>query len=187
MTTDADLVAAYCDRGNEAAFEELVRRYRQPVFKLTLSILGPAFAGDAEEVTQEVFIRVHRGLKSFRVDAQFSSWIYRIAFNQAINLKERIRYRAPHLSEQVLANTASACGDPHRELEIARRNRTVLECIYELPEIYQSAVRLHYWIGADVAEIATLLGVAENTAKSYLHRSRKLLYMMLKERGVGGV
>ena len=120
-----------------------MRRYRQPVFRLVLSILGQAFSGDAEEVAQEVFIRAHRGLISFRGDAQFSSWIYRIAFNQA-----------------------------------------VLECIYELPEIYQSAVRLHYWIGASIEEIATLLGVPENTAKSYLHRSRKLLYTRLTEKGI---
>jgi len=93
----------------------------------------------------------------------------------------------PHVSDQTLANTASAAADPHREVEIARRNQAVLECIYELPEIYQSAVRLHYWIGAGVEEIATLLGVPENTAKSYLHRSRKLLYTRLKEKGEGYV
>ena len=107
---------------------------RQPVFRLVLSILGQAFSGDAEEVAQEVFIRAHRGLASFRGDAQFGSWIYRIAFNQAVNLKERIRYRVPHVSDQTLANTASATGDPHRELEKARRNQAVLECIYELPK-----------------------------------------------------
>jgi RNA polymerase sigma-70 factor (ECF subfamily) len=185
--TDAELVEAYRERGEQSAFEELVRRYRQPVFRLVLSILGQAFSGDAEEVAQEVFIRAHRGLASFRGDAQFSSWIYRIAFNQAVNLKERIRYRVPHVSDQTLANTASAAADPHRELEIARRNQAILECIYELPEIYQSAVRLHYWIGASIEEIATFLGVPDNTAKSYLHRSRKLLYTTLKEKGEGYV
>ena len=73
VRTDAELVEAYRERGEQSAFEELVRRYRQPVFRLVLSILGQAFSGDAEEVAQEVFIRAHRGLASFRGDAQFSS------------------------------------------------------------------------------------------------------------------
>src|SRR5207244_641659 len=106
VDSDAALVEAYRERGDQSAFAELVRRYREPVFRLALSIMGPAFAGEAEEVAQEVFVRVHRGLTSFRGEAQFSSWIYRIAFNQALNLKERVRYRVPHLSEEAIAETA---------------------------------------------------------------------------------
>lgn len=53
----------------------------------------------------------------------------------------------------------------------------------ELPEVYQSALRLHYWLGAGMAEIAALLDVPENTVKSYLHRARKLLHAQLTERG----
>ena len=184
---DSDLVAAYRERGDQQAFTELVRRYREPVFRLALSILGPGFAGEAEEVAQEVFLRVHHALASFRGDAQFSSWIYRIAFNQAINLKERVRYSAPHLNEEVLAATPSSAADPLRLLESARSNRALLECVNELPEIYQSALRLHYWMGSSVAEIAALIGVPENTVKSYLHRARQRLHEMLKERGIRDV
>jgi len=187
VQTDSTLVQAYCERHDQSAFDELVRRYREPVFRIALSILGPAFAGDAEEVAQEVFIRVHRSLSSFRGEAQFSSWIYRIAINQAINLKERVRYRAPHISDQAILDRASPAADPLHELQVANRNRLVLECVYELPEIYQSAVRLHYWLGASVAEIAVLIGVPENTVKSYLHRSRKLLYGMLRAKGLSDV
>jgi RNA polymerase sigma-70 factor (ECF subfamily) len=187
LVLDSDLVAAYRERDDQQAFTELVRRYREPVFRLALSILGPGFAGEAEEVAQEVFLRVHHSLESFRGDAQFSSWIYRIAFNQAINLKERVRYRAPHLSEQMLAAKASPATDPLSQLESARSNRALIECVDELPEIYQSALRLHYWMGMGVAEIASLIGVPENTVKSYLHRARQRLHEMLKERGIRDV
>ena len=176
METDATLVAAYRDRRDQQAFAELVRRYREPVFRLTLSILGAGFAGDAEEVTQEVFFRVHGALDSFRGEAQFSSWIYRIAFNLALNLKARIRYRAPHLSDDTLATTAAPAGDPVDRL-------TLMAAIEELPEIYQTALRLHYWMGSSVEEIAELIGVPENTVKSYLHRARRLLYGMLEKKG----
>lgn len=124
--------------------------------------------GDAEEVAQEVFVRVHEGIAAFRGDARFSTWIYRIPFNQALNLKERVRYRAPHV-------------------ESADRNRVPLECVEELPEVFQAVLRAYYWLDAGIAEIATLTGVPENTVKSYLHRSRKLLHAMLEQQGIRNV
>ena len=68
-------------------------------------------------------------------------------------------------------------------LETAQRDQSLAECIQTLPEVYQSALRLYYWMGASVAEVAALLDVPENTAKSYLHRARQLLDGMLKEKG----
>lgn len=186
-TLDIDLVAAYRDRGDQAAFTELVRRYREPVFRVALSILGPAFAGDAEEVGQEVFVRVHHAIASFRGEAQFSSWVYRIAFNQAINVKQRSRYRRPHVRVDVLAVSPSPAADPLRQFEDSAQRMVVMECVEELPEIYQAAVRLHYWMGEGMDQIATLLGVAPGTVKSYLHRARALLHEMLNERGIRNV
>jgi RNA polymerase sigma-70 factor (ECF subfamily) len=60
----------------------------------------------------------------------------------------------------------------------------VLALVAELPEVYQSALRLHYWLGASVSEIAELLDAPENTVKSYLHRARRLLQARLAERGI---
>ena len=184
---DIELVSAYRDRGDPGAFTELVRRYREPVFRVAVSILGPHFAAEAEEVAQEVFIRVHHAIASFRGEAQFSSWVYRIAFNQAINVKQRARYRTPHLREDVLAASASNAPDPLRQFEEATQRKALMDCMEDLPEIYQAAVRLHYWMGAGVDEIAGLLGVAPGTVKSYLHRARGLLHEMLNERGMRNV
>jgi RNA polymerase sigma-70 factor (ECF subfamily) len=72
-------------------------------------------------------------------------------------------------------------------LEAARRNRALQECVAELPDVYQSALRLHYWMGVSMHEIAELIGVPENTVKSYLHRARRLLHAMLVERGLDRV
>lgn len=187
METDNILVARCRDHGDEHAFAELVRRHRGHVFRLALSILGQGFGGDAEEVTQEVFLRVHRSLRAFRGEAQLGSWIYRITFNQAVNLKDRVRYRAPHLPEEALAGMKSSEPSPHDRLEALREHGALTECMTALPEVYQSALRLHYWIGASVSEIADLLVVPENTVKSYLHRARRLLQVMLRERGFGDV
>ncbi len=153
------------------------------MFRLAVSILGQEFAPEAEDVAQDVMLRVHHSLRSFRGEARFSSWIYRIAFNQALNVKARVRYRAPHVSDQALATTPSQDRGPHDQLHDERRQRAVLACVGELPEVYQSALRLHYWLGASMSDIAVMLDAPENTVKSYLHRARRLLHVMLAERG----
>ena len=180
---DEWLVERCRESADDAAFAEIVRRYRGPVFRLAVSILGQEFAADAEDVAQDVMLRVHHALRSFRGEARVGSWIYRIAFNQALNVKARTRYRAPHLGDQALAATASQDRDPHDRLQDERRQQAVLACVGELPEVYQSALRLHYWLGAGVSDIAVMLDVPENTVKSYLHRARRLLHAMLTERG----
>jgi RNA polymerase sigma factor (sigma-70 family) len=180
---DEWLVERCREASDAAAFAELVRRYRGPVFRLAVSILGQEYAPEAEDVAQDVMLRVHHSLRSFRGEARFGSWIYRIAFNQALNVKARSRYRVPHVSDRALAATPSPVRGPYDQLLDERSQRTVLACVGELPEVYQSALRLHYWLGASISEIALLLDAPENTVKSYLHRARKLLHAKLAERG----
>lgn len=180
---DAWLVEKYCESGDDDAFAEIVRRYQRQVFRLVVSILGQGFAPDAEDVAQDVMLRVHHSLRSFRGEAKLGSWIYRIAFNTALNAKARVRYQAPHVSDEALAATPSKDRGPHEQLQDERRRRVVLACIDELPEVYQSALRLHYWLETSVADIAVMLDTPENTVKSYLHRARQLLHAMLAERG----
>ncbi len=182
MASDSQLVSRAQD-GDQPAFAELVHRYSATVFRLAVSILGQGFAAEAEDVTQEVFLKVHHAISSFRGEAEFSSWVYRVTFNHAVNFKARARYQRPHVADAVLSDVITSEPGPHRQLEIARRDEALAECIHTLPEVYQSALRLYYWLGASVAEVAALLGVPENTVKSYLHRARQLLHSMMKERG----
>jgi RNA polymerase sigma-70 factor (ECF subfamily) len=181
MDVDTILIEAYRDRGDQNSFAELVQRYRERVFQLAVSIIGPAFTAEAEEITQEVFVRVYHALASFRGESQFSSWIYRITFNLAVNLKRHVRYRVPHLNEIVLVSKASSELDPLSRFESVQRDQELTAAIDELPEVYQSALRLHYWMGSSITEIADLLGIPENTVKSYLHRARRLLHGMLQK------
>jgi RNA polymerase sigma factor (sigma-70 family) len=95
-----------------------------------------------------------------------------------------VRYRSPHLTVDALRERPSLESGPFDRLAEARRDRVVLDCVAVLPEAYQAAVRLHYWMDASIAEIASLLAVPENTVKSYLYRARRLLEAMLKTRGL---
>jgi RNA polymerase sigma-70 factor (ECF subfamily) len=180
--TDSQLVAR-AQSGDQQAFAELVRRYRDRVFRLAASILGREFIPEAEDVAQEVFLKVHYAIDSFRGEAQFSSWIYRMTFNQAVNLKARVRFRSPHASETALDRAVALGPGPDRQVETAQRDQALAECMGALPEVYQSALRLYYWLDTGVGDVAVFLGVPENTAKSYLHRARQLLHGMLKEKG----
>ena len=182
MDSDSQLVAR-AQSGDPQAFAELVRRYSPRVFRLAVSILGREFIPEAEDVAQEVFLKVHHAIESFRGDAEFSSWIYRITFNQAVNLKARVRFRSPHVDEAVLCRALSPEPGPYRQTETSQRDQILSECIQTLPEVYQSALRLYYWLGAGIGEVAVLLGVPENTVKSYLHRARQLLHGMLRVKG----
>ena len=182
VESDSQLVVL-TQAGDQRAFAELVRRHSARVFRLAVSILGREFIPEAEDVTQEVFLKVHYAIESFRGEAEFSSWLYRIAFNQAVNLKERVRFRSPHADETVLYRAVAPEPGPDQQVESAQRDQALADCIRTLPEVYQSALRLYYWLDAGVGEVAALLGVPDNTAKSYLHRARQLLHAMLKERG----
>jgi RNA polymerase sigma-70 factor (ECF subfamily) len=182
VESDSQLVAR-AQSGDQQAFAELVRHYSSLVFRLAVSILGREFIPEAEDVTQEVFFKVYHAIESFRGEAEFSSWIYRITFNQAVNLKARVRFREPHMDEVVLYRMVSPEPGPQRQAETAQREQALAECIQTLPEVYQSALRLYYWLGTGIGEVAALLGVPENTAKSYLHRARQLLHGLLKEKG----
>jgi RNA polymerase sigma-70 factor (ECF subfamily) len=185
LEPDAVLVARCRDAGDEDAFAELIRRHQDAVFRLAASILGRGFLTEAEDVAQDVFLRVHHALRSFRGESQFGSWVYRITFNRALNVKARLRYRLPHVSDDVLRGAVSPARGPYQQADEAHRARALEQCVSELPEMYQAALRLHYWMGAEMSEIAALLGVPANTVKSYLHRARRLLRVMLQERGYG--
>ena len=180
---DEWLVERCRESDDDAAFAEIVRRYRTPVFRLAVSILGQPFAPEAEDVAQDVMLRAHDSLNSFRGDARLGSWIYRITFNHALNVKARMRYSAPHVPEVALAATSAPTLSPDDQLQSRRRQQAVHECVANLPEVYQSALRLHYWLGASISEIAELLDAPANTVKSYLFRARQLLRAMLTERG----
>ena len=182
--SDEHLVGRWRDERDQAAFAEVVTRYRDRVFRLCVSILGQEFVPDAEDAAQEVFVRVHHSLGSYRGDAAFGTWLYRITFNHALNVKARMRYRAPHVTTDVLLATPAPTPSPEDRIDEGRRQQAVRACMHELPEVYQSALRLHYWLGASMSDIAAMLDAPENTVKSYLHRARKLLHAMLRQRGI---
>jgi RNA polymerase sigma-70 factor (ECF subfamily) len=137
-------------------------------------------------VTQEVFLRTHDRLASFRGEARFSSWLYRLAYNRTLEYRRRARLRLPHVPADTLADRAAGRGPFEEAAEHERRQR--VEGLLEgLPDLYRSVVYLHYWLDASVEEIADVMVVPVGTVKSYLSRARARLRRRAQAMGIEGL
>ena len=158
--------------GETGAFHELVRRYerlvRHIVFRLVL------VEADAEEVCQDVFVRVYRGLRNFTGEAKLSTWIGRIAYRRALTELQRRRVR-----KYVELPSDSVDAAQLRHVLQTEIKSVVHRCVLRLPPDYRAAVTLYYLEEMTVAETADVLGQPEGTVKSNLYRARKLLREML--------
>jgi len=182
---DEATVADYLRTRDPDLFRVLVERYQNRVLRLVASVLGPHADLDAQEVVQDVFVRVHEKLHSYRGEARFGSWLYRLAYNRALEHRRRARIRFPHLPLETAAEPASA--DPLEELADRERQRIVARCVERLPQLYRSVIYMHYWLGSSVEEIAEALGVPEGTVKSYLSRARQRLRDYAKAADIEGL
>ncbi len=101
---DLELVYRCCRDDDRDAFKSLVEKYQDRVLRLVASILGPHADLDAEEVTQDVFLRIYRKLDQFRGESQFSSWLYRVAYNAALDHRRTARLRIASRSDRSLVD-----------------------------------------------------------------------------------
>jgi RNA polymerase sigma-70 factor (ECF subfamily) len=160
-------------------FRRFVEAYSARVFRLVASILGPWRDAEAEDVVQEVFLRAWQRLDQFRGESSIGTWLYRIAWTQALNRKRTARLRLPHLPLETLAESPSK----EQEMTSVIERREVAAAVEELPDLYRSVLLLHYWMGCGVAEIGELLPAPEGTVKSYLSRGRDRLRAILEKGG----
>ena len=180
MDDDRELIARYRQTRDPDSFRALVERYQDRVFRLIVSILGPAHAADAEELAQDVFLQVHRKFDTYREEAQFSSWLYRIAWNRATDHRRRARYQRPALPEEALATVPSGA-NPLADVESSLQRQELLDALETLPELYRTLIHLYYWMGCSLTEIREMTAVPEGTAKSYLARARARLKTVLSK------
>ena len=172
---DSDLVA-WSKTGNLEAFGELVRRYQKPVFRIVLRMVRSP--DDADDLTQDTFVRAHRGLKTFKDEYDFHPWLYRIAVNQAINfLNKRKRQAAADLDE-VPEGDIRAGPEPESPLQSASRQEllTRLEvALDKLPEEQRTVFLLRVQEGLSYEEIADTMDTPKGTVMSRLARARMAL------------
>jgi RNA polymerase sigma-70 factor (ECF subfamily) len=166
---DLALVAA-CRRGESRAMEALYHRYKRRVFGLVTRIVG---SSDSEEVAQDVFVRIFRGLGNFRGDSQLSTWIYRLAVNASLSHVSR-RPR-PTESDEVLAKVPAPAAMSRDPALSARLERALAE----LPAGYRAVLVLHDVHGLSHEECANIMGCQIGTSKSQLHKARARMRELL--------
>lgn len=175
--------------GEDRAFEELVIRYQRRIYNLALRYLG--VEDEAQETTQEIFIKVYRSLKSFRGEAKFSTWLYQVATNHCRNrikyLKRRHYYQStsmdcPQETEdgEMQQQYAADGPDPQQQVQTGQWREKVREAIDQLNEDHREAIILRDLQGMSYDEIASVTGQAVGTVKSRIHRARLELAQRLK-------
>jgi RNA polymerase sigma-70 factor (ECF subfamily) len=174
MPTDqAELVAAAQD-GDRSAFETLVRATYQDAYTLAYRLTGDE--EDARDVVQDAYLRAYRGLRRFRGDAQFTTWLYRIVANCATtSLSKRSRHRHDDLSEETGVADERPESDPVVMAEAGSLRDRVSAALDDLPPRLRAVVVLRDVYDLPHEAIAAELGITEAAAKVRLHRARKKL------------
>lgn len=174
----ADLaLVARCRTGDLTAFEELYRAHSGRLYSVACRMLGNT--ADAEDLLQEIFLAAHRKLDSFRGDSALGTWLYRLATNQCLDYLRSRTARGNQLTgalddELDLSDVSSrALG----ERAVARMD--LERAVAQLPEGCRAAFVLHDVEGLEHREVAEVLGIAEGTSKSQVHKARLRLRTLL--------
>ena len=173
--------------GDQTSFELLLRKYRVPLVNYLHRMTGDA--GVAEDLAQEVFLRVYRARAEYAPSAKFTTWMFRIATNLALNARRDARYRQMEVSIQERATDENgvtsyleiADGQPGAEQELLARQRADLirNAVEELPEKQRAAVLLHKYEELDYDQIAAIFNCSESALKSLLFRAYETLRVKL--------
>jgi len=166
--------------GNTVSFAKLIDRHKDLVFTIAMNITRNR--EDAEEVAQDVFLKAFQKLAGFRKESSFPTWLYRIAYNEAITKVRKNRIKTMDLEEEIMEII------PEEEVEedIAgmdeqEQKQVITKILDKLPEIDRVLVTLFYLNNHPVNEICEVTGLGESNVKVRLHRVRKKIYTELQE------
>ena len=185
---DGELVILAC-RGEAVAFREIIRRNNRHLFRAARSVLRDD--AEAEDVVQEAYVRAYRGLAGFRGDASLSTWLTRIALNEALGRLRRRRHTVDLEAIEIAQNGGGASilmfptapgGNPEGAAARREIRRLLEEAIDELPEIFRTVLVARDVDGMSVEETAQILGIRPETVRTRLHRARRVLRTALDQR-----
>jgi len=161
--------------GDVKSFEEIVNKYSAMVYTLAYRVLKNR--EEAEEISQDVFIKIYQSLNSFNMKSKLSTWIYRITYNTSINKfrSQRRRVVTTEIDRYVEFNISSL-PDAHNDLSEKENQRIISNSILKLPETDRIIITLYYYEELSVKEIAEITELSAQNIKIKLFRSRQKLY-----------
>jgi RNA polymerase sigma-70 factor (ECF subfamily) len=167
-------------RGERAAFEKLVLKYQKAVINVAYRYTGNP--GAAEELAQEVFLRVYRAAPTYRPDARFSTWLFTIVRNVCSNYRLREgrleRKTDPEIESFDLSHRGE---DPEAQAVRKEREKRIRAAVQELPDTLRMPLILHQFQQMQYEEIAQVLGISLASVKVRIHRARQALLEKLRE------
>lgn len=187
--TDRDLVASAVS-GVEGSFEELVRRYQRPISAYVYRMVGNYES--ALDLTQEIFIKVYNSLSRYRSEFKFSTWIYKIAHNAAVDHLRRTATREQSLvvgaeGEQFDLPIESGRLSPEQESEQRERRVEIETVVRALPANYRELIILRHSQDLSYEEIVDVTGLPLGTVKNRLFRAREMMRQQFVEKGITGI
>lgn len=185
--TDQEVVLE-ARQGREAAYRELIRRYERPVFSLIYRMVRDREL--AEDLAQESFVKVLNAIESYRPEFKFSSWVFKIANNTAIDHLRRRELDtlsldgSPHAStpdsvEATVLQVGDTAESPLDEVEARELGGAIEEGIRQLRPEYRTCILLRHVEGRSYEEIAQIMNLPLGTVKTYIHRARNELRITL--------
>ena len=169
-------------KGDQDAFAELVYTFQDPVYNLCYRMLGES--GEAEDATQEAFLRTYTYLHRYDTRRSFKTWVMSIASNHCIDRLRKRRMQYVSLDDEpTAAALALSSSDPLPEQRVLQNERSevIQELLLKLDAGYRAAVILRYWYDYSYAEIAQTMNTTESAVKSRLFRARRTLAELIGE------
>jgi RNA polymerase sigma-70 factor (ECF subfamily) len=179
--SDEELVEAF-QHGDSSAFDLLVDRWDRKIQGAIYRILGPG--EDVRDLSQEAFLKAYRGLRTFKKEARFSSWLYQIALNLCRDRMRRRRGRTHVSLDELDEGTALTSASAVQDLENRDLSRRVARAMEDLPEEQREVIVLKEYQGLTFLEIADALDVPVSTVKTRLYRGLGLLRQRLEREGI---
>ncbi|MDI6890756.1 MAG: sigma-70 family RNA polymerase sigma factor [Thermodesulfovibrionales bacterium] len=176
MDEDIKLVERYIS-GDEKSIEELVMRYQKQIYGFIYRMTNDI--EEAKDLTQKTFVSAINGIRGFRKEASFKTWLYQIAINTSLNHIRQSRHEEIEIEESIVGNQADALSTI---IEKEKKDH-IKRGLHELPERQRLAIVLRVYDGLSCGEAAKVMGCSEGAVKAHYHNGVKRLREILKERG----
>lgn len=163
--------------GNSAAFQKLMEKYQNRIFRTAMGFTHSK--EDAEDITQDVFVKVFQSLDTFKGNAELSTWLYRITVNTAINFANTLKRRSILQSLETILFKTSEDKTPLEKLEISEREARIKKAIDTLPDAQRTAFILSNYEDLPQKEIAAIMQKSEGSIEQLLIRAKKNLQKKL--------
>jgi RNA polymerase sigma-70 factor (ECF subfamily) len=164
--------------GETECFAFLLKRYSRPVFSLIVKIVGNR--EDAEELTQDVFLKAYRSLASFQGNSSFSTWLYRIACNTAVSATRKKKHEWLPVEEAALENVAEDVTETLAQADSEEQLARLEQALEQLLPDERALILLFYMQEKTVEEMASITGLTLSNVKVRLHRIRKKMFVIMK-------